>query len=53
MDKADGLGSLVVEARWSDPMGVMKLTKLHSADFLLHIDVAAGKYYYMIIDSII
>ncbi|CAG5122484.1 unnamed protein product [Candidula unifasciata] len=41
MDKIDGLGSLVLEARWSDRCGRIK-PKLQSAEFLLHIDIVTG-----------
>lgn len=43
MDKRDGLGSLLLEAKWSDPLGRVKLMKLQSAEFFLHIDVVPGK----------
>ncbi|BFZ14791.1 hypothetical protein BsWGS_17829 [Bradybaena similaris] len=42
MDKLDGIGSLILEARWSDRAGRIKLTKLQSAEFFLHINIVAG-----------
>ncbi|KAH9488931.1 hypothetical protein Btru_058768 [Bulinus truncatus] len=42
LDSNDGLGSVVLEADWSDQSGKVKIHHLNSALFILHVGVTVG-----------